>query len=307
VRGVGFDLGRGQTLGVVGESGSGKSVTALALIQLLDSPGRVSGGSIVFDGRDLARISDREMAALPGRRIGMIFQNPSSSLNPVLTIGFQLAEALRAQLRLSPAAARRRARQALAAVGIGDPDRVLRRYPFQLSGGMNQRVMIALAMTCEPDLLIADEPSTALDVTTQAQILEQLGEIARRSRTSLVLITHDIAVVAEYADVVLVMYAGQVCELGPREAVISDPGHPYTQALLGALPRADVPRGVRLEAIPGEPPDPADPPPGCPFASRCPHVMDVCRVVNPPQFDVSRGRTAACHLWAPERAEAVVR
>jgi peptide/nickel transport system permease protein len=301
VRGVSFDLGRGHTLGVVGESGSGKSVTALAIIQLLDSPGRVTGGSIVFDGRDLARISDREMAALRGRRIGMIFQNPSSSLNPVLTIGFQLVEALRAQLGLAPAEARRRASETLSAAGIGHPERVLRRYPFQLSGGMNQRVMIAMAMTCEPDLLIADEPSTALDVTTQAQILEQLREITQRSQTSLVLISHDIAVVSEYADVMLVMYAGQVCELGPVEAVIADPAHPYTQALLGALPRADVPHGVRLEAIPGEPPDPAHPPDGCPFAARCPHVMDVCRTVNPPQFVVDRDRTAACHLWAPER------
>jgi peptide/nickel transport system permease protein len=307
VRGVSFDLERGQTLGIVGESGSGKSVTALAILQLLDSPGRVTGGSIVFDGRDLTRVSDREMAALRGRRIGMIFQNPSSSLNPVLTIGFQLVEALRGQLRLSAEEARRRAREALAAVGIGDPDRVLRRYPFQLSGGMNQRVMIAMAMTCQPDVLIADEPSTALDVTTQAQILEQLRDLSRRSRTSLVLITHDIAVVAEYADTVLVMYAGQVAEVGPREAVVGDPKHPYTRALLSALPRADVPRGARLEAIPGEPPDPADPPVGCPFAPRCPHVMDVCRSVNPPHFDVGPGQTAACHLWAPERAEAMAR
>jgi peptide/nickel transport system permease protein len=307
VRGVSFDLERGQTLGIVGESGSGKSVTALAILQLLDSPGRVTGGSIVFDGRDLTRVSDREMAALRGRRIGMIFQNPSSSLNPVLTIGFQLVEALRGQLRLSAEEARRRAREALAAVGIGDPDRVLRRYPFQLSGGMNQRVMIAMAMTCQPDVLIADEPSTALDVTTQAQILEQLRDLSRRSRTSLVLITHDIAVVAEYADTVLVMYAGQVAEVGPREAVVGDPKHPYTRALLSALPRADVPRGARLEAIPGEPPDPADPPVGCPFAPRCPHVMDVCRSVNPPHFDVGPGQTAACHLWAPERAEAIAR
>jgi peptide/nickel transport system permease protein len=307
VRGVGFDLERGQTLGIVGESGSGKSVTALAVLQLLDSPGRVTGGSIVFDGRDLTRISDREMAALRGRRIAMIFQNPSSSLNPVLTIGFQLVETLQAQLELSKAQARRRAREALSAVRIGNPERVLRRYPFQLSGGMNQRVMIAMAMTCEPDVLIADEPSTALDVTTQAQILEDLRDVTRRSQTSLVLITHDIAVVAEYADEVLVMYAGQVCELGPVDAVVSDAKHPYTRALLGALPRVDAPRDARLEAIPGEPPDPADPPIGCPFAPRCPHVMDVCRSVNPPQFDVGPNRTAACHLWAPDRTEAVAR
>jgi peptide/nickel transport system permease protein len=307
VRGVSFDLERGRTLGIVGESGSGKSVTALSIIQLLDAPGRVVNGSVAFDGRDLTRISDREIAALRGRRIGMIFQNPASSLNPVLTIGFQFVETLRGQRGVSPAAARQRAREALVSVGIGDADRVLGRYPFQLSGGMNQRVMIAMAMSVEPDLLIADEPTTALDVTTQAQILERLREITRRSNTSLVLISHDIAVVAEYADVMLVMYAGQVAEIGPVEAVVSDPKHPYTQALLTALPRAHVPRGARLVAIPGEPPDPQTPPPGCPFAPRCPYVMEVCHSVNPPLFDVGRERRAACHLHAPERTEAMAR
>jgi peptide/nickel transport system permease protein len=307
VRGVSFDLERGQTLGIVGESGSGKSVTALSIIQLLDAPGRVTRGSIVFDGTDVTRISDGGMATLRGRRIGMIFQNPASSLNPVLTIGYQFGETLREQLGLSAARARERADGALRNVGIGDPARVLRRYPFQLSGGMNQRAMIAMATACEPDVLIADEPTTALDVTTQAQILEQLREITRRSGTSLLLITHDVALVAEYADAVLVMYAGQVCEAGPVADVVSDPKHPYTQGLLSALPRAEVAPGTRLEPIPGEPPDPADPLRGCPFAPRCPHVMDVCRDVNPPPFAVGPQRTAACHLWAPERAEAVAR
>jgi peptide/nickel transport system permease protein len=307
VRGVSFDLERGQTLGIVGESGSGKSVTALSIIQLLDAPGRVTSGSIVFDGSDVTRISDRGMVTLRGRRIGMIFQNPASSLNPVLTIGFQFGETLHEQLGLTGAQARERADGALRSVGIGDPARVLRRYPFQLSGGMNQRAMIAMATACEPDLLIADEPTTALDVTTQAQILEQLREITRRSRTSLLLITHDVALVAEYADAVLVMYAGQVCETGPIADVVSDPKHPYTQGLLSALPRADVPPGTRLEPIPGDMPDPADPLRGCPFAPRCPHVMDVCRDVNPPPFAVGPQRTAACHLWAPERAKAVAR
>jgi peptide/nickel transport system permease protein len=303
VRGVGFDVERGQTLGVVGESGSGKSATALAIAQLLDAPGRVTGGSILLDGRDVVRASNREMTALRGRRIGMIFQNPSSSLNPVLTIGFQLVETLREQLGLSHAEARRRARETLAGVGIGDPERVLRRYPFQLSGGMNQRVMIAMAMAPEPDLLIADEPTSALDVTTQAQILEQLREITKRSSTSLVLITHDIALVAEHADVVLVMYAGRVVEYGPVDAVINDPKHPYTQALLNALPHVDMASDERLEAIPGELPDPTDPPRGCPFALRCPFVMEVCGDVDPVQFVVGGDRTAACHLWAPQRTE----
>jgi peptide/nickel transport system permease protein len=307
VRGVSFDLERGQTLGIVGESGSGKTVTALSIIQLLDAPGRVTGGAIVFDGCDVTRTSNREMSVLRGRRIGMIFQNPASSLNPVLTIGFQFAETLREQLGLTAAQARDRADEALRDVGIGDPQRVLRRYPFQLSGGMNQRAMIAMATACEPDLLIADEPTTALDVTTQAQILEQLREITRRSQTSLLLITHDLTLVAEYADQVLVMYAGEGCEAGPVAEVVSSPKHPYTQGLLSAVPRADVPPGRRLEPIPGELPDPADPLQGCPFAPRCPHVMDICRDVNPPPFDVGPQRTAACHLRAPERAEAVAR
>jgi len=301
VRGVSFDVARGQTLGIVGESGSGKSVTALSLIQLLDAPGRVVGGSIAFDERDVARMSDREVAALRGKRIGMIFQNPSSSLNPVLTIGFQIVETLREQLGLSRQNARRRGREALVDVGIGDPDRVLRRYPFQLSGGMNQRVMIAMAMACEPDLLIADEPTTAVDVTTQAQILEQLNESTRRSQTSLIFITHDIALVAEYADAVLVMYAGRVAEYGPVTSVIADPKHPYTQALLNALPDVDMPATTRLEAIAGEPPDPSNPQLGCAFAPRCPHAQEVPHEIDPEQFVFGGNRTVACHLWAPER------
>jgi peptide/nickel transport system permease protein len=307
VRGVSFDVERSQTVGVVGESGSGKSVTALSVAQLLDAPGTVTGGSIVFDGRDVVRLGNKEMTALRGRRIAMIFQNPSSALNPVLTIGFQLVETLRGQLGLTKAEARRRARDALAGVGIGDPERVLRQYPFQLSGGMNQRVMLAMAMASEPDLLLADEPTTALDVTTQAQILEELRETTRRSDTSLVLITHDVALVAEYADVVLVMYAGRLAERGPAEQVINDAKHPYTRALLKALPDVDMAADAHLEAIPGEVPDPVDPPRGCPFAPRCPFVMEVCGEVDPDQFVVGADRTAACHLWSPERAEAAAR
>jgi peptide/nickel transport system ATP-binding protein/peptide/nickel transport system permease protein len=304
VRGVSFALERGEILGIVGESGSGKSVTALSIIQLLDAPGRVSSGTILFDGRDLARIEDREMAALRGGRIGMIFQNPSSTLNPVLKVGFQLTETLRQQFGLSRSATSARAREALLSLGIGDPDRVLDRYPFQLSGGMNQRVMIAMAMACEPDLLIADEPTTALDVTTQAQILEQLRDVVRDARTSLILITHDIALVAEYADTILVMYAGQVSEVGPVADVVATPKHPYTQALLRAMPRAEAAPDAPLEAIPGELPDPVAPPPGCPFAPRCRHVMDVCREVDPEPLRVGPDQVAACHLWAPGRAEA---
>jgi oligopeptide/dipeptide ABC transporter ATP-binding protein len=184
---------------------------------------------------------------------------------------------------------------------------VLRQYPFQLSGGMNQRVMIAMAMTAHPDLLIADEPTTALDVTTQAQVLERLRDLTRAEGTSLIFITHDIALVAEYADRVVVMYAGQVCETGPTRRVIDQPHHPYTKALLESVPRPDLPAGIRLEAIPGDLPDPARTPPGCPFAPRCPSVMDVCRSVNPDAFAVALDHRAACHLWSPERTEAVAR
>ncbi|MGH9243747.1 MAG: dipeptide/oligopeptide/nickel ABC transporter permease/ATP-binding protein [Acidimicrobiales bacterium] len=306
VRGVSFDLARGQALGIVGESGSGKSVTALSIVQLLDSPGRVTRGQILLEGQDVARLSDREVARLRGRRLAMIFQNPTASLNPVLSIEFQMREAIRRHGRF-PGAERAVARQLLRDVGIGDPDRVLRQYPFQLSGGMNQRVMIAMAMSARPDLLIADEPTTALDVTTQAQILGRLRQLTREHDTSLILITHDIALVSEYADQVLVMYAGQVCEVGPARSVIEDPRHPYTRALLESVPRAALPSGALLHAIPGELPDPADVPSGCPFAPRCPSVMDVCRSVNPDRFVVAPHHRAACHLWAPDRTSAVAR
>jgi peptide/nickel transport system permease protein len=301
VRGVTFDLWRGQALGIVGESGSGKSVTALSLIRLLDPPGRVVGGEVLLDGRDLVKLDDRAMAALRGRRIGMVFQNPTASLNPVLTIGFQVAETVRQHRGASHAEARALARDALRSVGIGNPDQVLRQYPFQLSGGMNQRVMIALAMLTEPDLLIADEPTSALDVTTQAQILDQLREVKRRHDTGVILITHDIALVAEFADTVLVMYAGQVCELGPVEAILRDPRHPYTRALLSSVPDVEMSRATRLEAIPGEVPDPRAVPRGCPFAPRCPHAMPVCHEDNPVRTLVGPDHAVACHLWPAEK------
>jgi oligopeptide/dipeptide ABC transporter ATP-binding protein len=306
VRNISFNVRRGETLGIVGESGSGKSVTALSVIQLLDAPGRVTSGEILFEGRDLARIPDRDMRVLRGRRIGMIFQNPVGSLNPVLTIGHQMAESMVHFDLISKEDVEGFSRRALTSVGIGDPERVLRQYPFQLSGGMNQRVMIAMSMAPRPDLLIADEPTTALDVTTQAQILDELREITTRLDTSLVLITHDIALVAERADTLVVMYAGQVAEYGPASRVVSEPAHPYTRALLESVPRADHESGVDLQAIPGELPDPTAKPVGCPFAPRCPAVMEVCRRINPPSFPVGLEHWAACHLWAPRQAEVPV-
>jgi peptide/nickel transport system permease protein len=302
VKDVSFDLERGQVLGIVGESGSGKSVLALSIIQLLDAPGVVTGGQILLGGQDLARIGDKEMGAIRGRRVGMIFQNPGASLNPVLTIGFQMTETLDRHRKLSSDAARRVAVEALAMVGIGDPERVLKAYPFQLSGGMQQRVMIALAMSCEPDVLIADEPTTALDVTTQAQLLDRLDDLRHRLGTSIIFITHDIALLADFADVILVMYAGQVCEIGPRDRVIQTPRHPYTQALLDSVTRADALPSNRLNSIPGDPPDPTEVPPGCPFASRCPHAMAICWTVNPEMTVIDPTHQAACHLLSSRQA-----
>lgn len=303
VRHVSFDVHRGRTLGIVGESGSGKSVTASSIIQLIEPPGRVTSGEILFEGQDLTRISNSDMSQLRGTKIGMIYQNPTSSLNPVITIGSQMVETIRLHLKGSPAETRDIASRALLKVGIGNPQAILSKYPFQLSGGMNQRVMIAIAMLTQPSLLIADEPSSALDVTTQAVVLERLREITREHQTSLILITHDIALVAEFADEILVMYAGQVCEVGPIRSVIDEVKHPYTKALLQSVPRAEIESGARLQAIPGELPDPAALPPGCPFTDRCVSVMDICRLVNPSQVRVGPHHDVACHLWSSNKNE----
>jgi oligopeptide/dipeptide ABC transporter ATP-binding protein len=283
-------------LGIVGESGSGKSTLGLSIIQLLDAPGRVVNGQILFQGKDLTRIGDHEMRQVRGKHVGMIFQNPGSSLNPVLSVGYQLRETLQRHHTLSDEVATRRAQEALEAVGIADLQRVLRAFPFELSGGMQQRVMIALAMSCEPELLIADEPSTALDVTTQVQLLDRLDEMRKKTGTSIIFITHDIALLADFADVFMIMYAGQVCEMGQRKQVIEAPQHPYTKALLDSVARTDVPGNQRLAAIPGDPPDPSEVPPGCPFAPRCPRVMPICREANPGIMTLGAGHTVACHL-----------
>jgi peptide/nickel transport system permease protein len=305
VRGVSFHLVRGEILGIVGESGSGKSVTALSLIQLLDSPGRLSNGEIVFDGIDLVHAPDKKVAELRGNRIGMIFQNPASSLNPVLTIGYQMLEAIVLNSQVDRDEARRVARDALLAVDIGNPDHVLSQYPFQLSGGMNQRVMIAMSIALKAALLIADEPTTALDVTTQAQILDRLKELSARRGTSLIFITHDIALLSGYADRILVMYAGQVCEVGPAQEIIDDPRHPYTRALIASVPKLDMTHDAEMDVIGGELPDPTAIPKGCPFATRCPEVMDVCWAVDPDHARIGTDHLAACHLWLGEAEMAV--
>jgi oligopeptide/dipeptide ABC transporter ATP-binding protein len=264
----------------------------------------VTQGEILFDGKDLTRIGNAEMAVIRGAKIGMIFQDPGASLNPVLTAGAQVEETLRQHRKLAPAAAREAARQALQAVHIADPERVLRAYPFQLSGGMQQRVMIALAMASRPDLLILDEPTSSLDVTTQAQLLDELGALRERSGASMIFITHDIALLAGIADAIVVMYAGQICESGPRDWVIDAPRHPYTQALLNAVERVEIRGGERLAVIPGDPPDPARLPPGCPFAPRCPFAMPVCTEINPEPREVAPGHAAACHLLDPMQSTA---
>nr|HMN26920.1 ATP-binding cassette domain-containing protein [Caldilineaceae bacterium] len=297
VRGISFALERGQVMGIAGESGSGKSVLALSILRLVEWPGQITGGEVRFAGQSLTNLSESEMRALRGKRIGMIFQNPTASLNPVLTIGAQMGEALCQHGGYGVEQAQQMAGKALAEVGIADPRRVLRLYPFQLSGGMNQRVMIALALALRPELILADEPTTALDVTTQAQIMAQLQALIRAHQTSLILISHDMALLAGFVDRILVMYAGQLCEHGPAQAVIRTPRHPYTRALLAAAPRADVDPSSRLATIPGEPPNAAQPIRGCPFAPRCPHVMDHCWEVNPNATPVGQDHLVACHLY----------
>ena len=269
---------RGRTLAIVGESGSGKSMTALSILRLLPSNARITAGSIVFEERDLTRLAERELRNVRGARIGMIFQDPMTSLNPTATVGAQIEEPLRRHLGLSRAEATRRAVELLDEVGIPKAPQRANAYPHQFSGGMRQRVMIAAAIACNPPLLIADEPTTALDVTVQAQILDLLDELRRAHEMAMLLITHDMGVVAEVADEVAVMYAGQIVEQAETGELFARPEHPYTEALLGALPRSDGDvRHERLAAIPGMPPELIDPPAACRFAPRCPYAgLDAC-------------------------------
>jgi peptide/nickel transport system ATP-binding protein len=294
VDGVSFSLGEGEVLGLVGESGSGKSVTGFSILRLVDPPGRVVGGQINFRGQDLAHLSDREMRSLRGNKIAMIFQDPMMTLNPVLRIETQMVEAVRAHDRVSHAAARDRAIKALAKVGIPSPADRLEAYPHQFSGGMRQRVAIAIALLNGPDLIVADEPTTALDVTIQSQILAEVQELARETGTALIWITHDLAVVAGLADRISVMYAGRIVESGPTDAVLTAPGHPYTEGLLGSIPGHGR-RGERLTQIPGMAPNMARLPEGCAFAPRCPRVSDLCRVTAPQITGAGPARDLRCH------------
>jgi oligopeptide/dipeptide ABC transporter ATP-binding protein len=290
VDGVSFTVDPGETVAVVGESGSGKSVTAMSILRLVaDPPGRITGGEVRFAGRDLMRLSEEEMRSIRGGEIGMVFQEPMTSLNPVLTIGRQITEALEQHKGMTRPAAERRAIELIAMVGIADPARRLKQYPHQLSGGMRQRVMIAIALACDPKLIIADEPTTALDVTIQAQILELMKELTRRLGVALIVITHNLGVVARYANRVNVMYAGRIVESGSAGAIYHAPRHPYTMALLRSVPRLDRPRKARLDPIHGQPPDLTRLDGGCAFRPRCRFAAEACARSRPPLETAGEG------------------
>jgi oligopeptide/dipeptide ABC transporter ATP-binding protein len=295
VDGVSLQIARGETVGLVGESGSGKSVTARSIIRLVPPPGRIVSGSIVFEGRDLAHLDEGDLRHVRGARIGFVFQEPMTALNPVFTIGDQIAEALIVHGVVRGAAARARAIELLDAVRMPDPSQRAHDYPHQLSGGMRQRALIAAAIACEPSLLIADEPTTALDVTIQAEILDLLGAMRDRFGLSLLLITHDLGVVARLADRVAVMYAGRIIEEGSMRDVLAAPRHPYTRGLLASLPGTTP--GSRLQAIPGTVPDLAALPPGCAFAPRCRDRFDACDARRPDAITVGPGHSARCFLY----------
>ncbi len=294
---VSFDVAAGETLAIVGESGSGKSVTALSILRLIpDPPGHIESGQILFDGRDLLKLSDKEIRSVRGDRIAMIFQEPMSSLNPSLTVGMQVAEPINLHRKLPWRLALDKARGLLGLVRMSDVASRVVAYPHQFSGGMRQRAMIAMALACEPQLIIADEPTTALDVTVQAQILDLLKDLAARTGSALILITHDLGVVARYADRVVVMYAGRVVESAPADLLYAQPRHPYTRGLMASVPQLDSNTHERLIPIDGQPPDLARMPPGCAFAPRCRQASDVCRTAVPALREIDARHSVACVL-----------
>ena len=296
VNDVSFNLRPGELLGVVGESGSGKSVTMMSLLGLLPSPpAQNAGGQVMFEGKDLLKIPQSELRAVRGGKIGFIFQDPMTSLNPVFTVGFQIMEPLRRHLGLDKERARKRAAELLDLVGIPDAARRLKDFPHQFSGGMRQRVMIAIALACDPKVLIADEPTTALDVTIQAQILELVRDLRQKLGMAIVWITHDLGVVAGISDRVMVMYGGQVVEMAPVKELFARPRHPYTQALLQTIPALHGAREARLRTIEGQPPILRKAPAACPFLSRCRHAVPVCGLENPARRTLTPGHDVACH------------
>lgn len=302
VRGVNFYLKKGETLAIVGESGCGKSVTSNAVMRLIpDPPGKITNGSIIFKGKNLLNISENKMRSIRGVDISMIFQDPMTALNPTLTIGTQLMEGLMQHQNVSKSKAREKALEMMNLVGIPSPEERLKQYPHQFSGGMRQRIVIAIALICEPELLIADEPTTALDVTIQAQILELFKEIQEVTGVSIILITHDLGVVASIADRIAVMYAGKIIETGTKRDIFYRPEHPYTKGLLNSVPRLDL-QEKKLASIDGTPPDLFSPPAGCPFAARCSMAMEVCDHVYPEQTDLTTSHQVNCWLQ-DERAK----
>jgi len=300
VDGITYDVAAGETVAVVGESGCGKSVGAMSILRLIPNPpGRIVGGSITFDGRDLLKLSEEEMRDIRGRDIGMIFQEPMTSLNPVLTIGRQLTETMEHHLDVSQEDANKRAIELLGLVGISEPEQRLKQYPHHLSGGMRQRVMIAMSLACNPKLIIADEPTTALDVTIQAQILELMKNLTRDLGVAMIIITHNLGVVARYADRVNVMYAGRIIESGTAQDIYHNPKHPYTLALLRSVPRMDQPRGEKLHPVGGHPPDLTKLDAGCAFRPRCEFAVEKCTVAQPVLEEVSSGHVSAC--WQKDK------
>jgi len=294
VSGVSINVPKGKIVGVVGESGCGKTVTALSTMRLIpEPPGKIDSGEIIFDGADLLKYSDRDMRSIRGNRISMIFQEPISSLNPVFTVGDQIGEALRTHLNLSRQEEKQRVIELLKLVGIPEPERRMNNYPHEMSGGMSQRVMIAMALSCSPEVLIADEPTTALDVTIQAGILDLIDGLIEKMGMAVLLITHDLGIIAEVADEVYVMYAGKVVEHGFTEDIFKEPHHPYTVGLLNSVPDLHENK-ERLNAIPGVVPSPENFPSGCRFQDRCTLVIDKCRTDEPPLEELGDGHTAAC-------------
>lgn len=295
VRDVSFSLGKGETLAIVGESGSGKSVTSKSIMRLLAKSAKIKNGSIRFEGKELASLPEKQMQGIRGKEISMIFQDPMTSLNPTMTIGRQITEVLRKHRNMGRGEAAKRAVELLNQVGIPNPEKRLKQYPHQLSGGMRQRVVIAIALACNPKVIIADEPTTALDVTIQAQILELMNRLQQQMETSIILITHDLGVVAHMASRVAVMYAGKIVETGTVDEIFYEPKHPYTWGLLASMPKLHE-KSEELLAIPGTPPDLSDPPKGCPFAARCPYTMEICYEQMPSYTEHSGTHQAACWL-----------
>ena len=303
VRGISYAVKSGEVMGIVGESGSGKSVSSFGLLGMIPDPGRVLNGQIIFDGKDVTKMSEKELLKIRGKDISMIFQDPMTSLNPVFTVGEQIDEVLRKHTDMDKETRRKRIIELFVLVGINQPEKRINQYPYEFSGGMRQRVMIAMALACNPRLLIADEPTTALDVTIQAQILELMMELKSKIDMSVIFITHDLGVVSEICDHICVMYAGIIVEKGTSDQIFYNPRHPYTWGLLASVPKVNADEHERLVPIEGNPVDLINPPAGCPFAPRCRHCMKACLTKMPPESTIEDGHTVACWLPVKEMME----